>query len=208
MADADADLLGAERAAARPIVCLHTAPGAADWFDQQHEDLDVVARDVPADLATVAADPGSLESWVEGAVTAVRSGGGGPVHVLATGGAAYGAIVLAARHPELVVSLLLGDPELVRTADTRAEGERAELLRTVGVPTLVIASAPELGHGNRDAQTLAGGIDNAVFVIIDGCRVPAHRERGSSFNEWVSSFTIIAEGLMALAPQRQEDVHA
>ncbi|WP_200949854.1 alpha/beta fold hydrolase [Nocardioides sp. Root151] len=206
MTDPVTGLLEAERTAVRPIVCLHPTPGAADWFDQQHEDLDVIAWETPGDLALDATDPGSVDRWVEGAVTAVTSRGEGPVHVLATGAAAYGAIVLASRHPELVVSLLLGDPELAHAAG--AETERADLLRSIVAPTLVIASAPDPGHGTADAQALAGGIDNGVFVIIDGCRVPAHRERGSSFNEWVSSFTIIAEGLMALAPQRQEDINA
>ncbi|QNG21113.1 hydrolase [Rhodococcus triatomae] len=158
-------------------------------------------------------------SWSAREIEAV----GEPVHVLATGIAAHGAVVLAVRHPELVVSLLLGDP-----ADESPSTER-DLLGRVTTPTLVIASQPDGGRassaepdggrassaepdGGREsvssaAQALAGGIDNGVFVVIDGAAVPAHRERGASFDEWVTSFTIIAEGLGALGAHRQEEVH-
>ncbi|NUP25364.1 MAG: alpha/beta hydrolase, partial [Nocardia sp.] len=75
-------------------------------------------------------------------------------------------------------------------------------------PSLVIASVPD-GHADiATAQSIAGGIDNGVFVVIDGGTIPAHRERAASFNEWVTAFTIIAEGLDAMASQRQEKANA
>lgn len=185
----------------------------------------IVAVDLGAEMTAQLADldvrpwesgasagPHELDRWVE-ALCHHLATVGSSAHLLATGPAAYGAIVLAARHPELVVSLLLGDPEV----DLEAEGYAA-LLRAVVAPTLVIAAAPDADSATPEvgaevspqiaqAQSIAGGIDNGVFVVIDGCPVPAHRERGSSFTEWVTSFTTIAEGLVALTQQRQEERH-
>lgn len=187
-----------------PIVAVAVGPGATDRFIGQ------------ADLGVLpwagAQDTTDLDGWVD-ALADHLAGFGQRVHVLATGPAAYPAIVLAARRAELVMSLLLGDPEV----DPDAEGYAA-LLREVAAPTLVIAAAPDPDAATpqvgaavspeiAQAQSIAGGIDNGVFVVIDGCPVPAHRERGSSFNEWVTSFTIIAEGLVALTQQRQEERH-
>ena len=194
-------------AGCRPIVCLHDRSGAADWFAAQVDHLG--ARVIEPHVALTG---DALDEWVSWSAREIEAVGE-PVHVLATGIAAHGAVVLAVRHPELVVSLLLGDP-----ADESPSTER-DLLGRVTTPTLVIASQPDGGRassaepdGGREsvssaAQALAGGIDNGVFVVIDGAAVPAHRERGASFDEWVTSFTIIAEGLGALGAHRQEEVH-
>lgn len=199
------DLL--ERSTTDPIVCLHGEQDVAAWYVDQLVGLDALVWETPADVVLDRTDVASLDRWVDAAVAGItRLSGGRRVHVLATGPAAYGAIVLGARHPEVVTSLLLGDPE----TDPTEQGY-AELLAAVTAPTLVVASAPEPGDPAQTvaaAQSIAGGIANGVFVVIDGALVPAHRERGSSFNEWVTSFTIIAEGLDALGTQRQEDLRA
>lgn len=187
-----------------PIVAVDVGPDATDRFIAQ-ADLDVLPW-------AAEENAGDLDRWVD-ALAAHLAGFGQRVHVLATGPAAYPAIVLAARRPELVMSLLLGDPEV----DPETDGYAA-LLREVAAPTLVIAAAPDADAASPEvgaavspeiaqAQSIAGGIDNGVFVVLDGCPVPAHRERGSSFNEWVTSFTTIAEGLVALTQQQQEERH-
>jgi len=189
------------RAPTRPIGCVHATPGEVTWFNEQLDGLAVMPWETSGGSGVDPSDPGSVDRWVADAVGAIRDRGNEPVHVLATGPTAHPAIVLAARHPQLVTSLILGDPEV----DHHRAGY-AELLRSVCAPTLVIAAAPEATHDAGPAQRIAGGIDNGVFVIIDGCPIPAYRERSSSFNEWVVSFTIIAEGLRALATHRQEEV--
>ncbi|NLU82234.1 alpha/beta hydrolase [Rhodococcus sp. HNM0569] len=191
-------------AARDPIVCLHDRPGAAHWYADQIDALG--ARVVETADVLDARDGASVDRWVAAAARDIEADA--PAHVLATATAAYAAIVLASRHPHLVRSLLLGDPQIPHD-----DAEYRQLLASVHAPTLVIASAPdqvsEAAEESRLAvpQGIAGGIDNGVFVVIDGCDVPAHRERGSSFHEWVTSFTIIAEGLGALGQRRQEEAH-
>ncbi|EOM74480.1 alpha/beta hydrolase [Rhodococcus rhodnii] len=184
-----------------PIVCVHDRPGGAHWFAEQIDTLG--ARPVEVEDVLDIDDDASLARWLRHVVGEI--GSDAPVHVLATGPAAYAAVVLAARYPDLVRSLLLGDPRI--PGDTE---EYRDLLASVRTPTLVIASAIE-GASDRELavpQSIAGGIDNGVFVVIDGVAVPAHRERGSSFDEWATSFTVIAEGLGALEPRRQEKADA
>lgn len=196
-----------------PVIGLCAEPGAADWYREQ-ADLDLHPWDAGEPLD--ATDPDALDRWVTAAAAHLATFGE-RVHVLATGPAAYAAIVLGVRHPELIMSLLLGDPQMDERLGPGNDGYD-ELLHQVVAPTLVIASAPdpdgtptvgdEIRPEMAQAQSIAGGVDNGVFVVIDGCRVPAHRERGSSFNAWVTSFTTIAEGLVALTQQRQEELHA
>lgn len=185
---------------AHALVCLHTESDPARWFADQVEALGALAyrSRVPAP-----ADPASVDAWVGEVAAAVTSLGHDRVHLLATGATAYGAIALAARNPALVTSLVLGDPEV----EPDIPGY-AELLAQVAAPSLVIASVPDEHVDTATAQNIAGGIDNGVFVVIDGGTGPAHRERAASFNEWVTAFTVIAEGLDAMASQRQEKTHA
>lgn len=185
---------------AHALVCLHAGADPDSWFADQIEALGALAY---RSRALDPADQESVEPWVDEVAAAVAALGHDRVHLLATGANAYGAIALAARHPTLVTSLVLGDPEV----ETDVPGYR-ELLTRVAAPSLVIASVPD-GHADiATAQSIAGGIDNGVFVVIDGGTIPAHRERAASFNEWVTAFTIIAEGLDAMASQRQEKANA
>lgn len=126
--------------------------------------------------------------WDDGARMAVEAAN--PTHVFASGADARAAIELAVDHPATVVSLVLADPVFDVDSDT---GER--LLASVTVPTLVIASAPESDTDLGVAQRLAGDIDNAVFVVVDGSTNPVHTGSRESFHEWTSSFVTIAEGL-------------
>jgi pimeloyl-ACP methyl ester carboxylesterase len=176
-----------------PVVSLGSEPGRAIWLDSDLAELAALPWQVEPPIT----DPAALDAWTTGAAEAIRTSDTGRAHVLATGAAAYSAIVLAVRHPDLVASLLLGDP----VVDRDTEGYDAQLA-AVRAPTLVIASAPDPGTATEEAQSIAGGIANGVFVIIDGARIPAHRERGSSFNEWVVAFTQIAEGLVALQDEQ------
>ncbi|MFI2332240.1 alpha/beta fold hydrolase [Nocardia rhamnosiphila] len=185
---------------AHALVCLHAGPDPARWFADQVETLGAIAR---RSAAPPPADPEHVDAWAHEVAAGVTALGHDRVHLLATGATAYGAIALAARYPALVTSLVLGDPEV----DPDAPGY-GELLAQVAAPTLVIASVPDERVDIAHAQSIAGGIDNGVFVVIDGGTIPAHRERAASFNEWLTAFTVIAEGLDAMASQQQEKTHA
>ena len=137
----------------------------------------------------------SVEQWVENAAANIQSENLAPVHAIVSGEAAYGALLLGAHHPELLTSLVISDP-LVDENDE----QYWDTLRNVHVPTLVIASSSGLDTDITKPQTVAGGVANGVFVIIEGTNVPSHQTRPASFNEWASSFMTIAEGLRALHP--------
>ncbi|MEZ2388794.1 alpha/beta fold hydrolase [bacterium RCC_150] len=185
------------------VVCLHNGTGAVEWYSRQVAAYDAQTWedfDGAFSGATVAED--QLEAWISGAAAAVRDGGVTPVHLVASGRAAYATIVLAGRYPELVKSLILADPEV----DTSVEGY-AHSLQLVQAPSLVIAAVPQADTDIAEPQSIAGGIDNGVFVIIENTAVPAHRTRADSFNEWATSFMNIAEGLHTFA-EPEEDFRA
>jgi pimeloyl-ACP methyl ester carboxylesterase len=185
------------------VVCLHNGTGAGDWYSPQ-----VAAYDAQTWESFDGASPGAsvsedhIEAWVSAAAEGLRDEGTTPVHLVASGRAVYGTIVLAGRYPGLVKSLILGDPEV----DTSIEGY-AHSLQLVQAPSLVIAAAPQADTDIASPQSIAGGIDNGVFVIIENTAIPAHRTRADSFNEWATSFMNIAEGLHPFA-EPEEDFHA
>lgn len=113
-----------------------------------------------------------------------------PVHLVSVGAEAVSALALAAERPQLLTSLVLADPEV-----PDADDEVAAILARVEVPTLVIASAPTPDSSLVSAQAVAGGVDNGVFVIIDGAETPSLVTRPGSFVEWGTAFMVIAEGL-------------
>ncbi|WP_191563994.1 alpha/beta fold hydrolase [Janibacter melonis] len=135
--------------------------------------------------AVVVTEPGRAR-WASRAAQNLMSAS----HVIAVGADAPGALSLAADHAEHVVSLVLVDPEV----DLK-DPEHAETMRRVGVPTLVIASAPTPDASVEQSQSIAGGVDNGVFVIIDGADAPMLVTRPTSVLEWSSAFMEIAEGL-------------
>lgn len=126
--------------------------------------------------------------WDADTTERVRSGD--QIHVIACGADVVDAVALAIEHPETVLSLILAEPTPLPTATIDA-------LPAVSVPTLVLASAPAADTDLVAAQTLAGDIENGVFVVLDGAPSPAHTERRKSFEEWTVSFVAIAEGLAA-----------
>ena len=178
------------------ILCLRSGAEPDDWYLEQVHALGA-AEWGPSGVV-------DDDTWVEQAAAAVTErADGGPVHLLAAGPAVPRALLLAARRPELVVSVLAGDPEV-------DEDDPAywELLRRVSAPTLVLVAAPRPDSDTSQAQTVAGGIDNGVMVIVDGSTAPVHRQSPRSFNEWVTSFMSIAEGLRTLELHPQEEAHA
>ncbi|MHC6222463.1 alpha/beta fold hydrolase [Arthrobacter sp. MMS24-S77] len=179
------------------VVCLHNGSGAGEWYTRQVAAYDAQTWGGAHLGATVPED--QLEGWVTAAAAALRDGGVTPVHLVTSGRAVYGTIVLAGRYPELVKSMILGDPEV----DTSVEGY-AHSLQLVQAPSLVIAAAPQADTDIAEPQSIAGGIDNGVFVIIENTAVPAHRTRADSFNEWATSFMNIAEGLHTFAESEED----
>lgn len=156
--------------------------------------------DLTRPVALIGADPGApppgmATLTVTGADRAQRANAAAnqlttASHVLAIGSDVPGALSLAADHVERVVSLVLVDPDV--------EPDDPEHLATMGrvtVPTLVIASAPTPDHPIEQAQSVAGGVDNGVFVVIDGAEAPTLVNRPASVIEWASAFMQIAEGL-------------
>lgn len=126
--------------------------------------------------------------WGDGAAAVIATGE--QIHVFAAGADAPPAVALATSHPHQVLSLVLVEPG-------EADQATLELLPHVGVPTLVLASAPTETTDLTVAQRYAGEIDNGVFVILDGTAKPAHTEKPESFDEWSRSFIVIAEGVAA-----------
>lgn len=111
-------------------------------------------------------------------------------HVVAIGADAPGALTLAADHAPHVVSLILVDPEV-----DLEDPEHETTMGRITVPTLVIASAPTPQASVEQPQSIAGGVDNGVFVIIDGAAAPTLANRPTSVLEWSGAFMSIAEGL-------------
>lgn len=185
------------------VVCLHNGTGAGEWYTRQVAAYEAQTwENFDGAFLNAAAAEDQLDAWVSAAAAALRDGGVTPVHLVSSGRAAYGTIVLAGRHPELVKSMILGDPEV----DTSIEGYTRSL-QLVRAPSLVIAAAPKADTDIAEPQSIAGGIDNGVFVIIENTAVPAHRTRADSFNEWATSFMNIAEGLHPFA-ESKEDLRA
>lgn len=178
------------------VLCLRYGTEPADWFLDQLHALGA-AEWGPA-------EPVDDEAWVAAAAEAVAEhAGGGPAHVLATGPTAQRALLLAVRRPDLVTSLLIADPEV-----DDADPGYWELLRQVRTPTLVVVAAPRQDTDISAAQSVAGGVDNGVMVIIDDCAAPVHRQSTHSFHEWVTAFMSIAEGLRTLTYDTKEEAHA
>lgn len=153
----------------RPVTLMGTTPG-----------------DAPPGLTAVTVVGDGREAWAASAADQLAEA----AHVVAIGADAPGALLLAARHVERVVSLVLVDPE-VQPEDPG----HLTTMDEVSVPTLVIASAPTPDHPVEQAQSVAGGVDNGVFVIIDGSEAPTLVNRPASVIEWASAFMSIAEGL-------------
>jgi hypothetical protein len=178
------------------ILCLRSGTEPADWFlDQVHA------------LGAIEWGPDGEpddEAWLAQADVAIGDDfDGRPVHVIAAGTAVPRALLLAARRPDQVISILAGDPQV-----DESDPAYWELLRQVHTPTLVVVAAPRPDADTSQAQTVAGGIDNGVMVIIDGTTAPVHRSNPRSFAEWVTAFMSIAEGLQTLTPQPREETHA
>lgn len=181
---------------ATAVFCLRSGDEPADWYLEQVHAFGATdwAPEREADDA----------SWVEQAASAITGQtGGAAVHLLACGRTVPRALQLAVRHPDLVTSVLVGDP-----AVDEDDPAYWELLRQVQKPTLVLVAAPSRDTDTSQAQTVAGGVDNGVMVIVDGATTPVHREAPHSFNEWVTAFMSIAEGLTTLAAQNREEAHA
>lgn len=131
-------------------------------------------------------DPADPRAWAEHAAGLLDES----VHVVAVAADAPGALFLAANRAERVVSLVLIDPEVHGD-----DPEHVTTMRAVTVPTLVIVSAPTPDAPIEQGQAVAGGVDNGVFVIIDGTAAPTLESRPESVLEWSSAFMSIAEGL-------------
>lgn len=153
----------------RPVALIGTDPGAP-----------------PPGMTTITVSGDDRDQSADSAAAQLAEA----AHVVAIGADAPGALSLAARHVEHVVSLVLVDPD-VRLDDP----VHLTTMDAVTVPTLVIASAPTPDHPVEEAQSIAGGIDNGVFVIIDGSEAPTLVNRPASVIEWASAFMSIAEGL-------------
>ena len=178
------------------VLCVRFGQQPAGWFVEQ----------VHA-LAAVEWGPDGHpddEAWVAQAVDAVADQpSGGPVHVIASGPGVPRALALAARRPDLVTSIVACDP-----AVDESDPAYWELLRQVRAPTLVVVAASSPDTDTSQAQTVAGGIENGVMVIVDGAVAPVHRSNPHSFAEWVTAFMSIAEGLQALSPLATEEARA
>lgn len=158
-------------------------------MEDLHRPVALVGGDrggAPDEIVTVTVTAESRDEWAAEAVERLPEG----AHLIVIGADAPGALTLAAEHAEWVVSLILVDPEV----DVDAP-EHTTTMGRVTVPTLVIASAPTPDAPIDQPQSIAGGVDNGVFVVIDGAAAPTLVNRPTSVLEWSSAFMEIAEGL-------------
>ncbi len=174
------------------VLCLRSASEPADWFLEQVHALEA--------LEWTAEEGLDDEAWLTQAASTIATRfDGAPVHVIAAGAAVPRALLLAARRRDLVTSILAGDPQV-----DESDAGYWELLRQVHAPTLVVVAAPEPGTDTSQAQSVAGGIDNGVMVVIDGAVAPTHRSSPKSFTEWATAFMVIAEGLPNPSQERTD----
>lgn len=165
------------------VLCLGSGTDPADWFLEQVDVLGALEWTPDGELDD--------ETWLaQAAGTIADRLGGGPVHLIAAGAAVPRALLLAARRRDLVTSILAGDPEV-----DESDPGYWELLGQVHTPTLVVVAAPDPDTDTSQAQSVAGGIENGVMVIVDGAVAPAHRSSPGAFAEWATAFMVIAEGL-------------
>lgn len=153
----------------RPVALVGTDPGTP-----------------PEGLMAVPVSAGERSRWAAEAAGQLTEA----AHVIAIGADAAGALTLAADSAPHVVSLILVDPEV-----DLDDPEHEAAMSRVAVPTLVIASAPTPDSPIDQPQSIAGGVDNGVFVIIDGAAAPTLVNRPASVLEWSGAFMSIAEGL-------------
>lgn len=114
-------------------------------------------------------------------------------HLIAATDVAPQVLQLAARRPELVISVQLVDPQF----DTD-DADLRDVMRQISAPTLVLAAAPQPDTTFAVAQAVAGTVDNGVMVLIDGHDAPVHATASSLVTEWIWPFMEIAEGLLEL----------
>lgn len=176
----------------RAVICLAGPDDAQDHFLDQEHALDAVTWWSPDGLED--------DAWREAAAAGVREAAGGrPVHVIVTGAMAARALMLAADHPEVVKDLQVIDPVV-----DRHRTEWSTLLKSVRVPTLVVVAAPDHTTDLSAAQSIVGGVENGVMVILDRTEPPGHRRSPASVNEWVTTFMNITEGLFDLRTEEEE----
>jgi pimeloyl-ACP methyl ester carboxylesterase len=178
------------------VLCVRSGEQPPGWFVDQVYALAAIEWGPDG-------DPDD-EAWVAQAVDAVADQpSGAPVHMIASGTGVPRALALAAHRPDLVTSIVACDPVV-----DESDPAYRELLRQVRAPTLVVVAASRADTDTSQAQTVAGGIENGVMVIVDGAVAPVHRSNPHSFAEWVTAFMSIAEGLQALAPPATEEARA
>ncbi|MGJ3507787.1 alpha/beta fold hydrolase [Enemella sp. A6] len=177
-----------------PVLALLAADDPEDYFDRQQRHLGAQVWRSPADVDDTA--------WLTAAREALsETGQGHPVHVIAGAAMAARALRLVADQPVATSSLQLVDPDL----DTNDPTLR-DTMSLVETPTLVVVAAPDRATTFAKAQSIAGGVPNGVMVIIDDQQPPAHRTSPEAFNEWVTAFMHIAEGLYDMRSQSNEGV--
>lgn len=165
------------------VLRLRPANDPPDRLLDHLQGLDVLERTPDGEAAG--------ETWCDEVAAAVAERlGDGPVHVIACGAAVPTALGLAAHRQDLVASVIAGDPEV-----DQSDAGYWELLRQVRAPTLVLVAAPEPDTDTSQAQSVAGGVENGVMVVVDGAVAPTQRSRPESFTEWATAFMVIAEGL-------------
>ncbi|MDZ7911965.1 MAG: alpha/beta fold hydrolase [Rhodococcus sp. (in: high G+C Gram-positive bacteria)] len=80
-------------------------------------------------------------------------------------------------------------------AASMAATDHTSVLDRIKVPTLVLCGDEDTITGMPASQKLAGGIESAVFVTVNGAGHLANQERPQAFNAWFYSFVFIAEQL-------------
>lgn len=86
-------------------------------------------------------------------------------------------------------------PGYASAAASMAATDLTAELASITVPTLVLCGEHDTVTGVGESQALAGGIANAVFVVLHGAGHLANQEVPDAFNAWLSAYIQIIERL-------------
>ncbi|HWU20053.1 MAG TPA: alpha/beta hydrolase, partial [Nocardioides sp.] len=108
------DLHVVDKGAGPAVLCLHGIGSSSAAFEPQIDELAGELRFLAWDAPGYAASPDpeaplDLDAYADAAAAVLRDRADGPTHVLGVSWGGVIAVRLAARHPELVRSLVLAD---------------------------------------------------------------------------------------------------
>lgn len=161
------------------LLCLHGIGSSSAAFtpqlDQLADHMHVVAWDAPgyADSADPDHAPG-LDGYADTAAALIRERGG-PAHVLGVSWGGVIALRLAARHPDLVASLIVADS----SRGSGTDPDKAEAMR--GRAGQLAAQGPQAFAAARGPRLVSAGAPPALVARVVATMAAAVRSPGYGY---------------------------